>query len=515
MFIPITKVDEEKREVYGIMTAEKVDKSGECLDYDQSKGEIQKWSDSIKELSKGKSLGNVRRQHSAEAVGKVVDIVFNNEAKQVECCSKITDDKTWNDILEGVINGYSIGGSYQKRWYDEELQATKYIPSIAELSVVDNPCLGVAGFEVIKANGTTEQREFKHMEVKTLEVNKDILGEFQKALATNDLAKAFSYEEIRDRVNAAITDKVKTPTNYGYFWIENTYSDSVIVKGDLDGDGDKDLCRIPYTIDADGAVTIGEAQQVKVEYVPIKDETGGNGADVLTTKSQKNLDLEKGDKEEKDKKDPADKGKDDKPQDDKKPDDKKAKDKKLDDGEKQDDEAEKDNKKDKTDKTAESDGLEKAGAKHSKDTLAALQKMAHDLNTMGGACKCDKCAGMYKKDMANAAQTSGMEKAIEMNQQLAKAMEGMSVLQKEFDGLKADNEALSKKVTDLENMPMPGGPVLGGGAVINKSLAGNMAKENAPSNELDLLKRLRDEEKDPMLKQMLSQKVAIATYNAQ
>ena len=186
IFIPLSKVDEEKREVYGIMTAEKVDKSGECLDYDQAKPEIQKRSNSLKELSKGKSLGNVRRQHSSDAVGKVVDLVFNDADKQVECCSKITDDKTWNDILEGVINGYSIGGSYQKRW--KEGDVTKYIPSIAEVSVVDNPCLSIAGFDVVKADGTIEKRNFKERDF--VSVKKDIDAEFHKALEDKNLKKS-------------------------------------------------------------------------------------------------------------------------------------------------------------------------------------------------------------------------------------------------------------------------------------------------------------------------------------
>jgi hypothetical protein len=118
--IPITKADESRHEIYGIMTAEEVDKSGECLDYEGAKPEIQKWSDEISRISKGKSKGNLRRQHNAnDVVGKVIDIVFNDTAKQVECCAKVTDERTFSDILSGVISGFSIGGSYLKTWVDE------------------------------------------------------------------------------------------------------------------------------------------------------------------------------------------------------------------------------------------------------------------------------------------------------------------------------------------------------------------------------------------------------------
>ena len=95
--IPITKADESRHEIYGVMTAEVEDKSGEILDYEGAKPEIQRWSDEINRISQGKSKGNLRRQHNAEdVVGKVLDIVFNDDLKQVECRAKVTDEKTFN-----------------------------------------------------------------------------------------------------------------------------------------------------------------------------------------------------------------------------------------------------------------------------------------------------------------------------------------------------------------------------------------------------------------------------------
>ena len=286
MFIPFQKVDELQHLVYGIMTAEEVDKAGECLDYEGSKPEIKKWSDSIKSLSKGKSLGNVRRQHNAgEVVGKIVDIVFNDDAKQVECCSKITDEKTFTDIMDGVLNGYSIGGGYKQRW--QENNVTKYIPTLAELSVVDNPCLGIAGFSVIKADGTTEQRQFQTKEKPMDEINKTVLADFKDALAKRDTAKAFSFEEIQDRLMGALKGQVTTPFNCGYFWIKATFPDSVIICGDIDGDGDNDMYRISYTMDDDGIIALGKIEQVRIEFVPSTDEDDDGIMNGLPTKKAK------------------------------------------------------------------------------------------------------------------------------------------------------------------------------------------------------------------------------------
>jgi len=465
--IPITKIDEVKKEVWGVISDETPDKQGEIMDYDSSLEYFKAWSGEIEKNTNGKSFGNCRLMHQPNAIGKVIAINFNDATKSIEAGVKVVDDSAWQLVEENVLSAFSIGGSYAKRWSDGEYMRYTAIP--AEVSLVDNPANPSATISVIKSDGTTEQREFKHKEAEQLEVNKDVLANIKKAVAENDLAKAFSFEEIRDRIGSAITAKVRTPYNYGYGWVVATFSDVVIVQWDIDGNGDSNTVSMPYTIDDSGVVTLGEPTEVHPQYVPIKAETkkAMEGNDL--EKDEESLELEKTEKDQEGKKDPAEKEdkaeKADTPPDD-------AKEAPKEDA--KEDEKANDRPKDdkKADKAAEPDNLEKAGAKHSKDHIAALQKMAHDLNTMGGACKCDKCTGMYKGDMALAAQTDGMEKAVEMNQQLSKAMEGLQALQKGFDALKADNEALSKKVSDLENQPLPGGPVLAGSVVVNKSLGG-------------------------------------------
>jgi hypothetical protein len=174
IFIPITKVDEEKRLVYGLATAEKVDKSGEIFDYESSKPFYQKWSGEIHKASGGKSYGNVREMHTNIAAGKLEQIVFNDEEKQVEVCAKVVDDSSWNKVLEGVLTGFSHGGSYIKTWKDKENpKLTRYTAQPSELSLVDNPCLGEATFELIRANGAHEMVKFKS--IKENEMSQEII----------------------------------------------------------------------------------------------------------------------------------------------------------------------------------------------------------------------------------------------------------------------------------------------------------------------------------------------------
>jgi hypothetical protein len=162
MFIPLTKVDEEKRLVYGIATAEAVDRSGEICDYSSTKPHYEKWSSDMSKASGGKSLGNVRVMHSKVAAGKLVKLFCNDEAKQIEVCAKIVDDNEWNKVLEGVYTGFSHGGGYVRKWKDpDDPTKIRYTGRPSELSLVDIPCLGKATFfQVQKMDGTTEMRKF-------------------------------------------------------------------------------------------------------------------------------------------------------------------------------------------------------------------------------------------------------------------------------------------------------------------------------------------------------------------
>src|SRR5271170_5245079 len=102
LFVPITKVDAEKRLVYGTLSAEITDKSDEILDYESAKPAFEKWSNDIFEASGGKSLGNVRAMHGSVAAGKLTDLKFDDDAKRIDGVAKIIDDAEWKKVVEGV-----------------------------------------------------------------------------------------------------------------------------------------------------------------------------------------------------------------------------------------------------------------------------------------------------------------------------------------------------------------------------------------------------------------------------
>lgn len=158
LFAPITKIDAKKREVYGVMAEEAVDKSKEIFDYASSKPLIKAWMDQFQKATNGESFGNVRAMHTAVAAGKVIGITFDDAAKNIPIAVRVVDDNEWKKCEEGVYTGFSIGGSYVRKWSDGV--NVRYTARPSEVSLVDNPCMYGAQFTVIKSEGGEEMRKF-------------------------------------------------------------------------------------------------------------------------------------------------------------------------------------------------------------------------------------------------------------------------------------------------------------------------------------------------------------------
>lgn len=163
IFVPINKIDEEQRLVYGQVAAEVVDNSGEVFDYDASKPYFQKWSENAHITSGGKSKGNLRVMHTSKVAGIVTDLGFDDENRVIEACAKVIDDNEWNMVKAGAYTGFSMGGRYVSRAEkaDSNGKTTKtYVADPVEISLVDKPCIPTAVFSVVKADGIVEQRHF-------------------------------------------------------------------------------------------------------------------------------------------------------------------------------------------------------------------------------------------------------------------------------------------------------------------------------------------------------------------
>src|ERR1700722_516877 len=159
LFLPLAKVDLDRRLVTGVATAETPDRSGEIFDYASSKPYFEKWSAEAAAATGGKSFGAVRAMHTPIAAGKLTDIAFDDDAKRITVVAKIVDDDQWRKVQEGVYTGFSQGGRYVKRWADGDSGLTRYTADPHEISLVDLPCVPDATFDVVK-DGMVEKRSF-------------------------------------------------------------------------------------------------------------------------------------------------------------------------------------------------------------------------------------------------------------------------------------------------------------------------------------------------------------------
>ncbi len=148
--IPITKVDEDQRMVYGYATVEELDSHGEIITYEASKKAFPDW------------IGNIREMHQDVAVGKALDIEFDDEAKGVWLGAKISEsedgENAWIKVKEGVLAGFSIGGrindsKLQPMTIDGEKKMVNVITDydLGEVSLVDNPAVASSVFQMVKS----------------------------------------------------------------------------------------------------------------------------------------------------------------------------------------------------------------------------------------------------------------------------------------------------------------------------------------------------------------------------
>jgi hypothetical protein len=166
IYIPITKVDAAQRVVYGTFTEESHDRANEIMDYATSKPNFEHWSNEVYKASGGRSYGNVRAMHKAVGAGIITQpIEFNDDSKVMKALTRIIDNDEWEKVEAGVYTGFSVGGTYTKRWQDPANPGvTRYTAMPSEISLVDLPCVKGATFEFVKEGATneaSEQRLFK------------------------------------------------------------------------------------------------------------------------------------------------------------------------------------------------------------------------------------------------------------------------------------------------------------------------------------------------------------------
>lgn len=162
--LPLTKVNEERREVSGFASLDNADTQDDVVLADASKRAFSRFR------------GNIREMHQPIAVGKMVDFKEdeyfdpkeNKTYKGIYVTVKVSKgaQDTWEKVLDGTLTGFSIGGHILDaestiikggaNGKDRSIRLIKEY-DLEELSLVDNPANQLANVFSIHKNqdGTT------------------------------------------------------------------------------------------------------------------------------------------------------------------------------------------------------------------------------------------------------------------------------------------------------------------------------------------------------------------------
>jgi phage head maturation protease len=137
--------------IEGQATIEDEDAYGTVFSYDASKRAFEAWE------------GNIREMHRGEAVGRALEVEFDDDNKAILVRAFISKgaESTWQKIQDGTLRGFSVGAKAPKSAWKTIERNGKQLPyltsyRLVELSVVDNPATPKCDFAIIRAEGYTE-----------------------------------------------------------------------------------------------------------------------------------------------------------------------------------------------------------------------------------------------------------------------------------------------------------------------------------------------------------------------
>ncbi len=135
-YIPIEKIDPDKRMVYGWASTPSLDSQGEIVSVESLQ----------KALPDYMKFPAVREMHSSKAAGVTKEAKTTPDGLFIG--AKIVSDEAWNFVKEGVYRGFSIGGKIKKK-VDNVIQSL----DLTEISLVDVPADRNSVFTLVKREG--------------------------------------------------------------------------------------------------------------------------------------------------------------------------------------------------------------------------------------------------------------------------------------------------------------------------------------------------------------------------
>jgi HK97 family phage prohead protease len=137
LYAEITKIDRERRMVFGYASTEALDSQGEVVRKEAIEAALPDYM----------RFGNIREMHQPSAVGVAKEAQIDD--KGLYLAARIVDDEAWKKVTEGVYKGFSIGGRVTERDQTQKHVITGV--ELLEISLVDRPANPEAVIELFKA----------------------------------------------------------------------------------------------------------------------------------------------------------------------------------------------------------------------------------------------------------------------------------------------------------------------------------------------------------------------------
>ena len=172
--IPFCKVDEQRQEVWGIVTAEVPDKDDEVCDYAKSKPYYEEAIAEQSDRSEGLNMMPLREMHQPSAVGNGIGYEFRDPDREIFFGFKVTDDRAWKKVVARTYTGFSHGGMKVGEMVPDPVfkGCMRYVAKPVEVSLVDNPCLGIARFTHVSKSGEVTLRKNRCVEDRSVSLEK-------------------------------------------------------------------------------------------------------------------------------------------------------------------------------------------------------------------------------------------------------------------------------------------------------------------------------------------------------
>jgi len=137
LYVPIAKLDQQQRMVYGYASTEALDSQGEVVRKEALAAALPDYL----------RFANIREMHQPSAVGIAKEAAIDEKGLWIG--AKIVADDAWLKVREGVYKGFSIGGVVTGRDARDPTVITGL--DLAEISLVDRPANPEAVIEIFKA----------------------------------------------------------------------------------------------------------------------------------------------------------------------------------------------------------------------------------------------------------------------------------------------------------------------------------------------------------------------------